>query len=245
MSQTTEAAPKKQSKAGNIIVTVILVLAIILVIICSYSAFVAKAGDGVPSIFGIMPFSVQSDSMAPTFNKGDLVIDKTVKDVSTLKEGDVITFWTVINGYRVLNTHRIIQVDDMGTYYYFETKGDNNTIADTTGVHSNEVVGQYMTHIPKLGAFLDFLQTSKGFFICIVIPVALFFLYELVVFLKALSAYNKEKMRMELQAEAAAMAAAMAQQAPAAQVQPASAAPAEAPAAPAEAAPAPETAEKE
>jgi hypothetical protein len=31
----------------------------------------------------------------------------------------VITFWTVINGERVLNTHRITEVTNNQTHYYF------------------------------------------------------------------------------------------------------------------------------
>ena len=188
---------KKKSSVGSIIATVILILAIVVAVVCSYTAFVTKAGDGVPSLFGIRPFSVQTDSMKPFFEQGDLVIDEVV-DPASLKEGDVITFWTVINGYRVLNTHRIVSITDYGNYLYFETKGDANPISDTTGVHQNEIVGKYKTHIPKVGKFLDFLQTSKGFFICIVIPVALFFIYQLIVFVRTLSAYNKEKIRLQL-----------------------------------------------
>jgi len=186
----------KGSNVGNVIASIVLIIAIILAILCSYTAFVTKAGSGVPSIFGIRPFSVQTDSMAPTFNKGDLIIDKVV-DPATLEVGDIITFWTVINGYRVLNTHRIVGIDDYGNYLYFQTKGDANPVADSTGVHQSEIVGKYQTHIPKVGAFIDFLQTSKGFFICIVIPVAIFFIFELVVFIKNLMAYNEEKMKRQ------------------------------------------------
>ena len=213
-NQQTTAAPAKKN-AGSIIVTVVLVLCILLAILAGYSAFASKAGSGVPSVFGFRPFAVQSDSMAPTFFKGDLVVDKAVKDPATLKEGDVITFWTIINGQKVLNTHRIISITDYDNYLYFDTKGDNNTIADTTGVHQNDIVGVYKTHIKGLGSVLDFLQTGKGFFICIVIPMALFFVLELVSFIKTLMAYNAEKVRLQIQQEAAAMAAAAAPAAPA------------------------------
>lgn len=186
----------KGNNVGSVIASIVLIIAIIVAIVCSYTAFVTKAGNGVPSIFGIRPFSVQTDSMAPTFNKGDLIIDKVV-DPAALQVGDIITFWTVINGYRVLNTHRIVSITDAGNYLYFETKGDANPVADATGVHQSEIVGKYQTHIPKVGAFIDFLQTSKGFFICIVVPVAIFFIFELIVFIKNLMAYNEEKMKRQ------------------------------------------------
>lgn len=197
----TQSKEKKSGGMANTIVTIILVLAIGLVIMTSYTAFTTKAGSGVPTLFGIRPFSVQSDSMLPTFAKGDLIIDTVVKDPSTLQEGDVITFWTIINGQKVLNTHRIIGITDYGNYLYFDTKGDNNSIADTTGVHQNEIVGLYKTHIAGVGSVLDFLQTSKGFFICIVLPVAVFFIYQLVAFFRVLMAYNTEKVRLQMMQE--------------------------------------------
>lgn len=200
-NKTDTAAPKKENKVLNTIVNIILVLVILFAIFCGYSAYVTKAGSGVPSIFGIRVFAIQSDSMKPTFSKGDLVISKAIDDPSKLKVGDIITFWTVIEGERVLNTHRIVGIEDCGTYYSYTTKGDNNTIEDGLTVHSGEVVGKYVGHIPFLGSFIDFLQTSKGFFICIVVPIALFFIYYLVQFFKALFAYQAEKMRLQLETQ--------------------------------------------
>jgi hypothetical protein len=52
----------------------------------------------------------------------------------------------------------------MGTYLYFTTKGDNNTIEDAIGVHQAEIVGKYLTKIPKMGTVIDFLQTGTASF---------------------------------------------------------------------------------
>ena len=195
-----QEAPKKENKVLNTIVNIVLVLVILFAVFVGYSAYVTKAGSGVPSFLGIRVFAIQSDSMVPTFSKGDLVIAKAVKDPAELKEGDIISFWTVIQGERVINTHRIIGISDGGTFLSFTTKGDNNTIEDAMTVHQAEIVGKYLFSIPKLGSFLDFLQTSKGFLICIVIPVALFFIYYVVQFFRALFAYQAEKTRLKLEA---------------------------------------------
>ena len=190
--------PKKENKVLSTIVNVILVLAIALGIFCAFNAFIAKSGNSVPSFFGYRTFAIQSDSMKPFFSKGDLVIDKTV-DPDTLEVGDVITFWTVIQGERALNTHRIIQIDDNGTFRNFITKGDNNSIEDGLTVHESEVVGKYVGHIKGFGSVIDFLQTSKGFLLVIVLPCAIFFIYQLIVFFKALFAYQAEKTRLQYQ----------------------------------------------
>ena len=197
---STVETKKKGSNVGSIIITIVLVLCILLAIFAGYSAFASKAGTGVPSIFGIRPFAVQSDSMVPTFKKGDLIIDKSV-DPKTLQVGDVVTFWTIINGQRVLNTHRIVNITDQGNFLYFDTKGDNNTIGDASGVHQNDIVGKYMFKIPNVGTILDFLQTTLGFGLCIVLPVAIFFIYELIQFFKTLMEYKTETVKQQMEEE--------------------------------------------
>lgn len=184
----------------NKVVNVILVLAIILAAVCTYVSFVSTSGNGVPSILGIRPFSIQTDSMYPTFEPGDLII-ATSADAEELREGDIITYWTVINGERVLNTHRITDIYDGGSHIIFATKGDNNTTADALTVHESEVVGKYMFKVPGIGKVFDFLQTATGFFLIVVIPVFLFFVYHLVQFFKVLFEYQNIKNRIKYEQE--------------------------------------------
>lgn len=196
-----EKVSKKKGNTGEKIVNVVLVLALILAIICSFTAYVSKSGSGVPSFMGYRPFSIQTDSMSPFFNAGDLIIDYKVTDAHELEVGDVITFWTIIEGQQALNSHRITNITDYENYLYFDTKGDANTIEDSVGVHQNDIVGKYLFRIPHAGTVIDFLQTGTGFFIVIVIPVFIFFVFQVVAFFKALFAYQREKMRMEMLAD--------------------------------------------
>ena len=185
----------------NAVVNAILVVAIALAAICTYVSFVSTSGNGVPSIFGIRIFSIQTESMYPTLLPGDLIFDTGVKDTSELRNGDIITYWTVINGERVLNTHRIHEIYDGGGYLIFSTKGDNNTIADPLTVHESEIVGQYKFRIGGIGKVFDYLQTSTGFLIVIVIPVFLFFLFHLVQFFRVLFEYQNVKNRIKFEQE--------------------------------------------
>ena len=188
-------------KILNTVVNVVLVLAIALAAISTYVSYVSASGNGVPSILGIRMFSIQTESMYPTLNPGDLIFDKAVKDPSTLERGDIITYWTVINGERVLNTHRIHEIYDGGGYLIFGTKGDNNTIADPLTVHESEVVGIYAAKVGGLGKVFDYLQTSTGFLIVVVVPVFVFFLYYLVQFFRVLFEYQNVKNRIKYEQE--------------------------------------------
>jgi signal peptidase len=167
----------------NILAWILLIFAFLVTLI----VFSSGKNNGVANLFGYIPMTVESDSMKPTFVKDDLIICKEIDDINSLKENDVITFWTVINGKKAKNTHRIVSVVDEDGIRSFITRGDNNSIDDTTPVSSVDIIGKWTDK--KIGGFgkvMNFLRTKKGFFICIIIPMALFFIFELYKFIVAL-----------------------------------------------------------
>ena len=198
-----EEKPKKRDikKTINIVVNVLLVVAIILAAVCTYVSFVSTSGNGVPSILGVRPFTVQTDSMYPILKPGDLIIDVAVKDPRELRVGDIITYWTIIEGNRVLNTHKIAGIYDGGNYLIFETMGEKINQTDILTVHESEIVGLYKFRIPGVGKVLDYLQTSTGFMIVIVLPVLLFFIFHLVQFFRVLFEYQNVKMLIKYEQE--------------------------------------------
>ena len=175
---------KKILRVGaNVVAWIVLIFALLITII----VFSSGKNNGVANLFGYIPMTVESDSMKPTFSKNDLIICKEIDDLNSLKEGDVITFWTIIEGQRVKNTHRIVSVNDDGGSRSFITRGDNNSVDDTSPAYASDIIGKWTnTKIAGLGKFMAFLRTKKGFFICILIPMALFFLFELYKFIVAL-----------------------------------------------------------
>ena len=204
--ETNEEAvlPQEESKTHKVVSTVInviLVISIILAAVCTYVSYVSTSGSGVPSLFGLQIFSIQTDSMYPVLRPGDLIIDTAVKDPGTLRKGDIITYWTVINGERTLNTHTVHEIYDGGDYLIFATKGENNTSADPLTVHESEIVGLYKARIPSVGKFFDYLQTSTGFLLVVVIPVFIFFLFHLVQFFRVLFEYQNVKNRIKYEQE--------------------------------------------
>lgn len=201
---------KKVNKIVGIVVNILLILAIVLAAVCTYISYQSKSGSGVANIFGIVPARVLSDSMEPTFYEDDLVFDKAIGknfDFTELRaksddyEGDIITFWTYIDGERVLNTHRITNIYDGDGHLIFETKGDNNTSTDYMNVHQNEVVGVYKFAWSGAGAVVGYLQEPVGFGLIILLPVFLFFVYHLIQFFRILFEYKNVKNRLEYEKE--------------------------------------------
>ena len=203
LNSKNPAENEKDGKVGkivNIVINTILIISIIFAAICTYVSFVNTSGNGVPSIFGLRLMSIQTPSMKPTINDGDLIISTKV-DAEDLRPGDIITYWTVINGERVLNTHRIENIYDGDGFLIFETKGDANTSADPLTVHEKELVGLYRFRLPGVGKAFDYLKTGTGFFIIVVIPVFIFFIFHLVQFFRAFFEYQNVKNRIKFEME--------------------------------------------
>jgi len=174
-------------KVMKVVVDVLAWIILIAAFLVTIMVFSSSRNNGIASIFGIMPMSVQSDSMSPTFKQGDLIFVKRVNDLYTLKEQDVITFYTIIEGVRVLNTHRIVEINDPDGSRNFTTRGDNNPLDDKVSVYPSDIVGKWTgARLPGGGKVLDFVRSKTGFFVCVVIPMAIFFLFELYKFIAAL-----------------------------------------------------------
>lgn len=190
---------KKVLRIGaNVIAWIVLIFALLITII----VFSSGRNNGVANLFGFIPMTVESDSMKPTFSKNDLIICKEIDDLNTLKEGDVITFWTVIDGRRVKNTHRIVSVNADEGARSFITRGDNNPADDTLPAYASDIIAKWTdVKIAGVGKFMNFLRTKKGFFICILIPMAIFFLFELYKFIVTLIEVKRPESAEQLDEE--------------------------------------------
>lgn len=164
-------------KAASILISTVLWAVILLAALFAFTTLATKDSSHVASLAGYTPLSVVSDSMAPTFNAGDLIIIRKC-DTSTLEKGDIITFHTIINNEFALNTHRIDEIQEQGGVRSYVTKGDNNLIADVHMITDGDIVGKFVTRLPKFGKVVDFLSSSMGFLLVIVLPLLVFFIYQ-------------------------------------------------------------------
>lgn len=168
---------KVVKKGVTILISIILWAVILLAALFAFTTLATKDDTNVSNLAGFTPMIVETDSMAPTFRAGDLIfIRKT--DVAALKEGDIITFHTIINNEYALNTHRIDSIANLEGNRSYTTKGDNNEIADTHVISDGDIVGKYVGKMPGLGKVMDFLSSSMGFLLIIVLPLLLFFIYQ-------------------------------------------------------------------
>lgn len=169
---------KALKKTGTIVISVLLWVIILVAALYAFTTMATRDNQNVSSILGYTPLVVKSDSMAPTFSAGDLIFIKKC-DTATLKEGDIICFHTIIDNEYALNTHRIQKIETVGDARSYTTLGDNNNgITDTHIISDGDIVGKYVGDVPKAGKVMDFLSSSIGFLVVIVLPMLLFFIYQ-------------------------------------------------------------------
>lgn len=148
---------------------IFLLLLIFLLLIYFVSIKIAQK-KGKLNTIPINMFVILTQSMQPTINPGDIVIDYTPKN-RKYEVGDVITFLAV-DGYHAGSTvtHRIIEIVEQDNETYYRTKGDSNNAADFSLIKVDNVVGKTVFRIPKAGYVRQFLVTKVGWILVVVMP---------------------------------------------------------------------------
>lgn len=199
---------KVVKKILNIIIDIIVIFILIVSVLVITLSLTSKS-SGLPNFFGYAPLNVQSDSMEPVFSEGDMIISKKAESAKdTYKVGDIVSFLDKINGEDKINTHRIVKIeeDPQTGMQTITTKGDNAPDEDIVRRSNADILAVYTGNkVSGFGNFLDFLRSQKGFFLCILLPMILFFVYEAIRVIMNIMAYNKAK-AAELAAEQVANA---------------------------------------
>ena len=178
---------KKEQESGtfrhkilNIVGTILCV--ILIPILAINVTLIAKSymnTEEVPSIGGILPLIVLTDSMYPEIHSGDLIICHT-EDAENVKEGDIISFFDPAGNGTSIVTHRVTEVTTEGGELAFRTKGDANNVEDSMPVPADKLVAVYRNRIPNMGNVAMFMQTTQGLIICVVCPILLLVGYDMI-----------------------------------------------------------------
>lgn len=152
----------------------------ILILNCILMVKGAANEDEVPSIGGVSPLIVLTDSMYPEIKSGDLIFSKKT-DAASVEIGDVISFFDPSGNGSSVVTHRVIDIAVEEDGYYFQTQGDNNNIPDRKWVSETELVGVWTeVRLAGVGNVAMFMQSTAGLLICICVPLAALIAYDLV-----------------------------------------------------------------
>ncbi len=137
--------------------------------------------EEVPRFLGLSPMIVVTNSMDPAISAGDMIIVRR-EDPDLINVGDVISFYNPQNiEKKGVITHRVIGIEEEadGTRT-FTTKGDANNTPDPVPVPEERLVGVYKESIPYLGNVALFMKTPGGMLLCVVLPLCLIMLYDMI-----------------------------------------------------------------
>lgn len=219
---------KKALYITNIVVNSIFYFFIFLLLLFSISQIAGSKEGKVKNVFGLGYEIVLSDSMTPTFEKGDLVWASTNFKTSKLKVGDIITFWDTESAKDpFLNTHRIVDIiynqsdnsiscfvlqGDIyksykdGMYYYDNCTEEEKTLMRYTQevvqiVNPDQVKAKYISHWDGAGNFVNWLSNPKKGFVLVIIFTGLFLVFEMFMVIKNVMEIRTAKLQEANEAE--------------------------------------------
>jgi signal peptidase len=141
------------------------ILAVLIIVVGWLAIDKFILGNPVPSIFGYSSLYVSTGSMQGPIDEGDMIIIKKTDDY---KIGDIVTY--LPEGYNrktIPTTHRIIRINDDGTYV---CKGDANNSEDPVDVKREFIIGEVKTDgngqplsvIEDVGVFVKWVKEGGG-----------------------------------------------------------------------------------
>ena len=192
----SKANKTKMPKWLDITLKVIEWTLIIFIIVCMLSLRAQRVTGNTPELFGYSTYTVATGSMAGTYEVGDIVLCKRIKDpikyneTQGFKEGDVIAFIApagfdkdnLLQGHTV--THRIFSApvyDEESDTWYVETKGDAAPTKDRKPVPLDNIQGIIVGTSKGVTGFMKFITKWYGFVTIIVIPLLLVLVWQIVV----------------------------------------------------------------
>lgn len=196
-------AKKTLSIASKVLVWIVVAVAVSMMIFTIFSTLTFDRNDR--NLFGIRFYVVLTDSMSPSeinkddkvhFNAGDIVMIKNVQDAKSLQPGDIIAFVSQnSDSFGATITHRIRErtMTEDGRLLGYVTYGTNTGTDDEALVEPDYVLGTYAGKLPKVGYFFEFLQTTPGYIICILVPFLLLILWQGVNTVRLFKQYKREQ----------------------------------------------------
>lgn len=168
------------------IVTIIIALISIVII-------TQKVTNNKESFFGYRIFRVQTGSMIPKYQIGDVILVKE-SEIDKIKVGDDITYLGlegVVKG--VLITHRVIDIEEIEGKKAFHTQGIANNLEDPI-VYGEQINGIVQCRMFFLTQICKMLNNKYIFYFCGILPLTIYVFFR--VFKSSYEKYE-EKIRKD------------------------------------------------
>ena len=161
------------SKIFKVLWNILSKIITILILFVSIIIVVQKVTNNKESFFGYRIFRVQTGSMIPKYNIGDVILVKE-KDIDKIKVGDDVTYKGESGSVKgLLVTHRVIDIEEVEGKKAFHTKGIANNLEDPI-VYGNQINGVVQTKLYILSLICLLLNNKYVFYFCGVLPLTIY-----------------------------------------------------------------------
>lgn len=178
--EAKEKVPTKKNKTVRktfkILWDIIVKLVTLLIVLISLIIIAQKVTNNKESFFGYRIFRVQTGSMIPKYQIGDVILVKK-QDVDKIKVGDDVTYLGEISSVKgILITHRVIDIQEVDGKKEFHTQGIANNLEDPV-VHGNQINGVVQFKMPILTLLCKLLNNKYIFYFGAVLPLTLYIFF--------------------------------------------------------------------
>lgn len=153
--------------AGNVI------FALLIVTLLSYALLSRYAPYTAARIFPYHAYAIATDSMEPTIPAGSMVLVKRAPAGLPIEPGSIITFRADRFGQSIILTHYLARIDYIEGEELFRTRAEGTDELDIYETRRVDVLGTYVRHIPGMGKFAIFINSSYAVYTLAVIIIIL------------------------------------------------------------------------
>ena len=150
---------------------------------------VSKIQGNTPTIFGYQMYFIQTSSMSPNLEPGDVIVSKKYNGGELKageKDGSVVTYLGDIEeipGDSDLITHRVIEIVDENTVI---TKGDNPINDPDAPISKDDIKAVMVYKTVIIDKIYSVINTTWGFWLFVFAPIAILIISEIVSLVKEL-----------------------------------------------------------
>ena len=150
----------------------------VIIILVSLIIVVQKVTNNQESFLGFRIFRVQTGSMIPKYQVGDVILVKEV-DPDKIQIGDDITYEGKLGSMKgLLVTHRVIDIEEENGKRIFHTKGIANNLEDPV-ISEDQVNGVVQTKMYLLSLICILLNNKYVFYFCGILPLTIYVAFKL------------------------------------------------------------------
>lgn len=131
------------------------------------------------SFLGFRIFRVQTASMFPKYQVGDVILVKE-KDINEITVGEDVTYWGITGTMKgKLITHQVVNIENIDGQKVFHTKGIANNTEDPL-VTAEQINGVVKGKLHVITLICSLINNKYIFYFCGILPLTLFVFFSFI-----------------------------------------------------------------